>query len=57
MIIEKLLLIQRVYYNYVLAGKDKKTPVMRLGATNKPVKESDILYCLGSHQKMEKIVR
>ena len=41
---EKLLLILRVYYNYVLAGQDKQTPAMRLGLTKKPVKESDILY-------------
>lgn len=31
--IEKVLDIFRVYYNYCLAGKDGKTPAMRVGLT------------------------
>ena len=41
--IEKVLTIFRVYYNYCLAGKDKKTPAMRLGLTNYTVEPQNIL--------------
>lgn len=30
-VVEKLLVIFRVFYNYVATGDDKKTPAMRLG--------------------------
>jgi len=40
----KALDILRVYYNFVLQGKDKKTPAMRLGLTDRPVKVEEILY-------------
>ena len=41
--IEKVLTIFRVYYNYCLAGKDKKTPAMRLGLATAVIKPQDIL--------------
>jgi hypothetical protein len=43
-IIEKMLTILRTYYNFILAGKDKKTPAQRLGLTNRKFKEGDVLY-------------
>lgn len=43
-IIEKLLTIFRVYYNYCLAGKDKQTPAMRLGLAGGKTKPEDIIY-------------
>jgi hypothetical protein len=43
-IIQKLLDIYRVYYNYVAVGEDKKTPAMRLGLAMGPVKLETILY-------------
>lgn len=41
--IEKVLAIFRVYYNYCLAGKDKKTPAMRLGLAKAVITPQDIL--------------
>ncbi|WP_193367117.1 hypothetical protein [Pelagibius marinus] len=43
-IIQKLLDIYRVYFNYVAVGKDKRTPAMRLGLAMGPVKVETILY-------------
>jgi hypothetical protein len=43
-IIQKLLDIYRVYYNYVAVGEDKRTPAMRLGLAMGPVKLETILY-------------
>lgn len=43
-IIQKVLDIYRVYYNYVKLGNDKKTPAMRIGLARGPVKMEDILY-------------
>ena len=40
----KLLEIFRVYYNFVLTGKDKQTPAQRLGITKKAYSVRDILY-------------
>lgn len=48
MVVEKLLLIFRVFYNYVLVGEDKKTPAMRLGLAKAPVDVGDILYYVSS---------
>jgi hypothetical protein len=42
--IVKLLGIFRVFYNYCLAGKDKKTPAMRLGLAKGKVGLEDIIY-------------
>jgi hypothetical protein len=42
--IVKLLDIFRVYHNYVLVGKDKKTPAMRLGLAQAPMKVKDLVY-------------
>ena len=39
----KLLDILRVFYNFVEVGKDKKTPAVRLGLTEKPFSVSDVL--------------
>lgn len=43
-VVEKLLTIFRVFYNYVAAGDDKKTPAMRLGLAKAPIDIEDILY-------------
>ena len=40
----KTLEIFRVYYNYCKVGEDKKTPAMRLGLAEAPIKPEDILY-------------
>lgn len=42
--VQKLLDIYRVFYNYIEVGKDKKTPAMRLGLAQTPMKHEDILY-------------
>ena len=42
--IGKLLDMLRFYYNYILVGKNKETPAMRLGLADGPVKIEDILY-------------
>lgn len=44
LIIEKLLTILRIYYNFVLVGEDKKTPAMRLRLTSRAIDVNDILY-------------
>jgi len=36
--------IFRVFYNYCKAGKDKKTPAMRLGLAKAPIPLEDVLY-------------
>lgn len=43
-VVVKLLAIFRVFYNYVLKGEDKKTPAMRLGLAQAPIKIEDLLY-------------
>lgn len=43
-IIVKMLGIFRVFYNYCLAGQDKKTPAMRLGLAKGKVSLEDIIY-------------
>lgn len=40
----KLLEIFRVYHNYFLLGKDKRTPAMRLGLAKSQIRLEDILY-------------
>jgi transposase-like protein len=40
----RVLEIFRVYYNYCKAGKDKKTPAMRLGLARAPIPIESILY-------------
>ena len=42
--IVKLLEIFRVFYNYVLVGRDKQTPAMRLGLAKGRVSLEDIVY-------------
>lgn len=42
--IEKVLTIFRVFYNYCLIGKDKKTPAMRLGLARAPIDPQEIIY-------------
>lgn len=42
--IVKMLGIFRVFYNYSLAGQDKKTPAMRLGLAKGKVSLEDIVY-------------
>lgn len=34
----------RVFYNYVLVGRDKQTPAMRLGLAEAPVSLENIVY-------------
>jgi len=43
-IIVKLLMIFRIFYNYILIGKDKKTPAMRLGLAKAKLDIEDIIY-------------
>lgn len=43
-VVEKLLTIFRVFYNYVAVGDDKKTPAMRLGLAKASIDIEDILY-------------
>lgn len=43
-IIQKLLDIYRVYYNYCAVGKGGKTPAMRLGLAKGKIRIEDILY-------------
>ena len=40
----KILSIFRIFYNYTQAGKDLKTPAMRLGLAKGRVKLEDIIY-------------
>jgi transposase-like protein len=40
----KVLEIFRIYYNFVLTGKDKNTPAQRLGVAKKAYSVRDILY-------------
>lgn len=40
----KLLSIFRVFYNYVAVGEDKRTPAMRLGLAQAPIKIEDLIY-------------
>ncbi len=41
---QKLLIIHRTYYNFIKRGNDKKTPVMRMGIANAPLKFEDVVY-------------
>jgi transposase-like protein len=43
-VVEKLIEIYRVYYNYVKKGEDGQTPAMRLGFARRPIKVETILY-------------
>lgn len=43
-VLQKLLDIYRIYYNYCEVGEDKKTPAMRLGLAKGPVKVEQIIY-------------
>jgi hypothetical protein len=43
-ILQRYLEVYRTYYNYCQAGKDKKTPAMRLGLARAPVDPSGILH-------------
>ena len=42
--VQKYLTIFRVVNNFILVGKDKRTPAMRLGITKKPLRYEDILW-------------
>ncbi len=42
--IVKLLEMFRVFYNYVLVGRDKQTPAMRLGLAKGRVRLEDVIY-------------
>ena len=39
----KMLMIFRVFYNYVALGEDKKTPAMRLGLAKEKIKLDDLI--------------
>jgi transposase-like protein len=41
--IEKLLTIFRVFYNFCIEGKDKKTPAVRLGLAERVIKAGELL--------------
>jgi hypothetical protein len=42
-VLQRHLEIYRTYYNYCLAGEDKKTRAMRLGLTKSPIDPNVIL--------------
>ena len=42
--VQKYLTIFRAVNNFILIGKDKRTPAMRLGITKKPLRYEDILW-------------
>ncbi|MGI2030268.1 hypothetical protein [Endozoicomonas acroporae] len=42
--IEKVLTIHRTYYNFIKVGNDGKTPAMRIGVANAPLKVEDVMY-------------
>lgn len=42
--IEKVLDVFRVFYNYCLAGRDGKTPAMRLGLVLRVMEPQDVIY-------------
>ena len=42
--VQKYLTIFRAVNNFILVGKDKRTPAMRLGITKKPLRYEDILW-------------
>ena len=46
-LVNKLLLIHRVHYNFVKKRGQKVTPAMRLGLAKAPVEHEDILYSRG----------
>jgi DNA polymerase III epsilon subunit-like protein/transposase-like protein len=46
-IINKLLLIHRVHYNFVKKKGQKETPAMRLGLAQTPIEPDDVLYSKG----------
>lgn len=46
-VLVKVLEIFRIYYNFVLTGKDGKTPAQRLGVAKKAYTVRDILYYKG----------
>jgi len=47
LVVAQLVEIFRVYYNYIKAGKDKKTPAMRLGLAKGKVSFEDVVYFKG----------
>lgn len=46
--VAKFLETYRTYYNYCLAGKDRKTPAMMLGLAQAVIDTQDILYFLAN---------
>ena len=42
--VQKYLTVFRAVNNFILVGKDKCTPAMRLGITRKPLRYEDILW-------------
>jgi DNA polymerase III epsilon subunit-like protein/transposase-like protein len=46
-LVNKLMLIHRVHYNYVAKREQKETPAMRLGLAKAPVAPEDIIYSRG----------
>jgi transposase-like protein len=46
-LVNKLLLIHRVHYNFVSKREQKETPAMRLGLAKAPVDPEDIIYSRG----------
>jgi len=46
-VIQKLIEIYRVMFNYVEVGEDRQTPAMRLGLAQAPLDPEDIIYFMG----------
>ena len=53
-LVNKLLLIHRVHYNFVAKRGQKETPAMRLGLAKAPVEPEDIIYARGLSFKWTK---
>lgn len=53
-LVNKLLLIHRVHYNFVAKREKKETPAMRLGLAKAPVEPEDIIYSRGLSFRLKK---
>ena len=56
-LVNKLLLIHRVHYNFVAKRGQKETPAMRLGLAKAPVEPEDIIYSKGLSSSREKALK
>jgi hypothetical protein len=55
-LVNKLLLIHRVHYNFVKKRRQQETPAMRLGLAKVPVEPEDIIYSRGLSFSRKKVL-